>query len=114
MKDERVLHAAYDDSQKVTASFIKNILVRLNRYVDHLCLFCLTSISEYGADFNIDQFEHHVEVNKQSNRVEIYLESTSNQTVCTNHHSISHIPYPYPTPIPVTQRLCLLFTGVHS
>jgi L-histidine N-alpha-methyltransferase len=31
MKDEDVLLAAYNDSQNITASFTKNILVRLNR-----------------------------------------------------------------------------------
>jgi uncharacterized SAM-dependent methyltransferase len=42
VKDERVLHAAYNDAQGVTAAFNLNLLTRINR--------------ELGADFDLARF----------------------------------------------------------
>jgi len=57
---------AYDDAQGVTASFNKNILARLNRELD--------------ADFNLDAFRHIALWNRRVSRMEIYLESLTDQT----------------------------------
>ncbi len=65
-KNPRILVPAYDDSQGVTASFNKNILARLNRELD--------------ADFVVDAFRHVALWNKRCSRMEIYLESTIEQT----------------------------------
>jgi dimethylhistidine N-methyltransferase len=67
MKDESVLHRAYDDSQGVTAEFNRNLLRRINR--------------ELGANFQLEQFTHVAEVNTRAERVELYLESRGNQSV---------------------------------
>jgi len=65
-KSSRVLLPAYDDAQGVTASFNKNILARLNRELD--------------ADFNLDAFLHIALWNRRCSRMEIYLESTVDQS----------------------------------
>lgn len=44
-KDPRIILAAYDDAQGVTAQFNLNLLRRINR--------------ELGADFNLDNFSHY-------------------------------------------------------
>ncbi len=61
VKDPAVLHAAYNDSAGVTASFNRNLLVRANR--------------ELGADFDIDAFAHYACYNPQAARIEMYLVS---------------------------------------
>jgi uncharacterized SAM-dependent methyltransferase len=66
-KSSKILLPAYNDSQGVTASFSKNILGRLNR--------------ELEADFDIDGFRHIALWNRRASRMEIYLESTSAQSV---------------------------------
>lgn len=66
-KDEATLVAAYDDSLGVTAKFNKNLLARINR--------------ELGADFNLAQFRHIALWNSEESRIEIYLESETEQTV---------------------------------
>ncbi len=66
-KDERVLLAAYDDKQGVTAEFNLNLLRRINR--------------ELGANFDIDQFRHVASYNAEKSRVEIYIESLTDQCV---------------------------------
>lgn len=67
IKDPRVLDAAYDDSQGVTAAFIRNVLVRANR--------------ELQADFDPDGFDHRALWNAREGRVEIHLVATRRQTV---------------------------------
>jgi L-histidine Nalpha-methyltransferase len=64
-KSSKVLLPAYDDAQGVTASFNKNILARLNR--------------ELGADFNLDAWRHVALWNRRCSRMEIYLESLTDQ-----------------------------------
>jgi L-histidine Nalpha-methyltransferase len=66
-KDAQVLEAAYDDSLGVTASFNLNQLARINRELD--------------ADFNLRAFRHYVTYNKESGRVEVYIESLREQWV---------------------------------
>ncbi len=66
-KSSKLLLPAYNDSQGVTAAFSKNILARLNRELD--------------ADFNLDLFCHIALWNRRQSRMEMYLESTTAQTV---------------------------------
>ena len=66
-KDEAVLHAAYNDSQGVTASFNKNILRHLNRTL--------------RASFSEELFEHQARVNHSQSRVEMHLVSKIDQMV---------------------------------
>ena len=68
VKPERDLVLAYDDPLGVTAAFNRNLLVRLNRELD--------------ADFDVDRFEHRVVWNARESRVESYLVSRAEQTVC--------------------------------
>lgn len=66
-KDPRVLEAAYNDRQGVTAAFNRNILVRINR--------------ELGADFDIGQFAHRAFYNAAQGRIEMHLVSSRDQVV---------------------------------
>ena len=68
VKSEADLILAYDDPLGVTAAFNANLLVRLNRELD--------------ADFDLAQFDHRVVWNASASRVETYLVSRSEQTVC--------------------------------
>jgi dimethylhistidine N-methyltransferase len=67
VKDPAVLHAAYNDSQGVTAAFNLNLLERANR--------------ELGADFDVDQFAHYAFYNTRRRRIEMHLVSRSDQEV---------------------------------
>jgi dimethylhistidine N-methyltransferase len=66
-KDLRVIEAAYNDRQGVTAAFNRNILVRINR--------------ELGADFDIEQFSHLAFYDAVKGRIEVHLVSRRDQTV---------------------------------
>ena len=66
-KDERVLHAAYNDAAGVTAAFNLNLLTRLNR--------------ELNATFDLKTFRHWASFNDEASRVEMHLESTIDQRV---------------------------------
>jgi dimethylhistidine N-methyltransferase len=66
-KDPVILEAAYNDSQGVTAEFNLNMLRHINR--------------EYGANFDLDAFEHRAEYNQEQGRIEIRLDSTSDQLI---------------------------------
>ena len=68
VKPEADLVLAYDDPLGVTAAFNRNLLVRLNRELD--------------ADFDVEQFAHRVVWNARESRVESYLVSRTEQTVC--------------------------------
>lgn len=68
IKDEARLLAAYNDASGVTASFNRNLLVRINR--------------ELGADFCVERFEHEAIFNRERKRVEMHLRSTCDQEVC--------------------------------
>ncbi len=66
-KDPRVIDAAYNDSQGVTAAFNRNLLVRINR--------------ELGADFPVEQFWHDAFYHPGKGRVEMHLVSQCDQCV---------------------------------
>ncbi|MEX2604678.1 MAG: L-histidine N(alpha)-methyltransferase [Gracilimonas sp.] len=74
LKDRNTLIAAYDDFKGITASFNKNILVRINRELD--------------ADFELGQFEHRAVFNEQASRMEMHLKSLKHQCVTINGISI--------------------------
>ena len=61
------LEAAYNDSAGVTAAFNLNILARLNR--------------EYGADFDLDAFEHRAPWVAEHSRIEMHLVSRRAQRI---------------------------------
>ncbi|HKO87422.1 MAG TPA: L-histidine N(alpha)-methyltransferase [Burkholderiales bacterium] len=60
-KDPAILHAAYNDSQGVTAAFNLNLLERINR--------------ELGADFDIGNFRHLAFYNAERGWVEMHLQA---------------------------------------
>jgi L-histidine Nalpha-methyltransferase len=66
-KTEEALTAAYDDAQRVTAGFNKNMLARLNR--------------ELGAEFDLEAFQHRIRWNQDESRIEMHLESLREQKV---------------------------------
>ena len=65
-KHERVLHAAYDDREGVTAAFNLNALARLNH--------------DFGADFDLAAFQHRAIWDAGVGRIEMHLESRTAQT----------------------------------
>jgi dimethylhistidine N-methyltransferase len=67
VKDERVLHAAYNDAAGVTAAFNLNLLARINR--------------ETGADFDLAAFGHRAFFNDARERIEMHLVSRKPQMV---------------------------------
>ncbi len=67
VKHPDTLHAAYNDSQGVTAEFNRNVLVRANL--------------ELGADFKLEHFAHSAFYNAPYQRIEMHLMSTCRQTV---------------------------------
>ena len=67
IKDPRILEPAYNDSQGVTAKFNLNMLVRINKELD--------------GNFNIGKFRHMAFLNKKMSRIEMHLESTTQQSV---------------------------------
>ena len=67
VKDPAVLHAAYNDSQGVTAAFNLNLLERANR--------------ELGTRFALDQFAHSAFYNAPQQRIEMHLVSRRRQQV---------------------------------
>jgi dimethylhistidine N-methyltransferase len=75
VKDEAVLHAAYNDAAGVTAAFNLNLLVRMNR--------------ELGADFDLSAFRHTAPYNRELARIEMHLESTRDQTVNLLGHAVT-------------------------
>ena len=67
IKNEAILHDAYNDSEGVTAKFNRNLLVRINR--------------ELGATFDPASFEHHAFYNREQRRIEMHLASLKRQQV---------------------------------
>ena len=70
IKSPAVLHAAYNESQEVTAAFNLNLLTRANR--------------ELGCDFDLTQFAHSAFYNAPLQRIEMHLLSLKSQTVHLN------------------------------
>lgn len=66
-KEKSVLEAAYNDALGVTAAFNLNVLARINR--------------ELAGNFDLRAFQHRAFYNEGPGRVEIYIESTREQTV---------------------------------
>jgi L-histidine Nalpha-methyltransferase len=66
-KNKQILEAAYNDALGVTAAFNLNVLARINR--------------ELGGNFDLRAFQHRAFYNEEIGRVEIYIESTREQTV---------------------------------
>lgn len=71
-KDANVLHAAYNDSRRVTAAFNLNLLARINR--------------ELGADFDLKRFAHYAFYNAPLGRIEMHLVSLARQAVRIGRH----------------------------
>ncbi len=66
-KDPRVILAAYDDAQKVTAKFNLNLLRRINR--------------EFGADFQLEKFSHYATYHPIEGAARSFLISLETQNV---------------------------------
>ena len=71
-KAANALHAAYNDSRRVTAAFNLNLLARINR--------------ELGADFDLKRFEHYAFYNAAAGRIEMHLVSLARQSVRIGRH----------------------------
>lgn len=67
VKDTAVLEAAYNDVQGVTAAFNRNLLLHINRRLD--------------ASFVQERFEHLARYDEERQRIEMYLESVTDQVV---------------------------------
>ncbi|WP_414638897.1 L-histidine N(alpha)-methyltransferase [Aquabacterium sp.] len=67
IKPPATLHAAYNDSQGVTAAFNLNVLARAN--------------AELGANFQLDRFAHSAFYNPPERRIEMHLISRCRQVV---------------------------------
>lgn len=65
-KDERVLHAAYNDAAGVTGKFNSNMLVRINR--------------DLGGNFDLSAFAHRAIYNRDRHRIEMHLIARKAQT----------------------------------
>ncbi len=72
IKDTATLEQAYDDASSVTAAFNLNLLTRMNR--------------ELGANFDLDSFAHKAFYNSDLNRIEMHLESQTEQQVVIGEH----------------------------
>lgn len=66
-KERKILEAAYNDAQGITAAFNLNMLRHLNVYFD--------------GDFDLNQFAHKAFYNPVAHQIEMYLCSLRTQTV---------------------------------
>lgn len=66
-KDPNILFRAYNDTQGVTAKFNKNMLLRINK--------------AFNADFDLNLFRHRAIWNSAEGRIEMHLESLTDQTI---------------------------------
>jgi L-histidine N-alpha-methyltransferase len=67
VKDRKVLDAAYNDAQGLTAAFNKNVLHVINR--------------ELGATFDVDRFEHVAFFNEDEQQIEMHLRASGDMRV---------------------------------
>mgnify|MGYP000147280238 CR=1 FL=1 len=74
-KDERVLHAAYNDAAGVTAAFNRNLLVRMQR--------------ELNADLDVDGFEHDAVYDAAAGCIDMYLVSQRAQSIRIDDHEFT-------------------------
>jgi L-histidine N-alpha-methyltransferase len=65
VKDVGVIEAAYNDSRGLTAAFMKNLFVRMNR--------------ELGSGIDLEQIEHVAQYNREARQVEIYARFKTHQ-----------------------------------
>ncbi len=87
-KDERVLHAAYNDAAGITAQFNENVLQRINR--------------ELGGDFNLSAFTHRAIYSDEYHRIEMHLSAWRHRRrMCAGRRSHS-TPAKASTPSRVT------------
>ena len=73
VKQPAILHAAYNDSQGITAAFNLNLLHRINH--------------ELGADIDLDGFAHYAFYEPRLQRVEMHLVSLRAQALHIAGHS---------------------------
>ncbi len=73
-RDREPLERAYNDSDRVTAEFNKNVLAHLNR--------------TRGTEFELDAFEHRAVWNERYSRIEMRLLSLKDQHVVLDGHVI--------------------------
>ncbi|MEP9373544.1 L-histidine N(alpha)-methyltransferase [Mesorhizobium sp. KR1-2] len=73
VKNEAVLHAAYNDAAGVTARFNLNLLARINRELD--------------GNFDLGSFEHRAFFDRRHSRIEMHLVSRTAQRVSIDGHS---------------------------
>ncbi len=66
-KDPEIIERAYNDSAGVTAEFNLNMLRHINR--------------EFGANFDLNAYEHSAEYNEEEGRIELRLVSDQRQEV---------------------------------
>lgn len=67
VKSPQLLHAAYNDSQGVTAAFNLNLLARANR--------------ELGTGFELEAFDHYAFYEPRQRRIEMHLVSRCPQSI---------------------------------
>ena len=72
-KDVKVLRAAYNDREGVTAEFNLNLLARINRELD--------------GDFRLDRFVHEARWNGANSAIEMHLVSTQAQSAVVDGQS---------------------------
>src|SRR5262249_9185115 len=77
-KDPKILDAAYNDQEGVTAAFNLNLLLRINR--------------ELGADFDLSSWRHRASYDANAGRIEMHLVSQRRQTVHLNGSTFSFAP----------------------
>jgi dimethylhistidine N-methyltransferase len=76
-KEESVLHAAYNDSQGITAEFNLNSLNAINRIMP--------------ANFDLENFEHKAFYNQELQRIEMHLVSKLDHIVRVANKSIAFV-----------------------
>jgi dimethylhistidine N-methyltransferase len=77
-KDPAILHAAYNDSQGITARFNLNLLHRMRR--------------ELGAAVDVEGFAHQASYNAQAGRIEMHLVSRRRQQIRIDGRSFEFAP----------------------
>ncbi len=73
-KDVKILEAAYNDKEGVTAEFNLNMLNNLN--------------NNFGFNFSLENFEHKAVFNEEESRIEMCLLSLKDQAVSSNGNII--------------------------
>jgi len=90
-KPTDILHAAYNDSQGVTAAFNLNLLQRIN--------------CELAGTFEVAAFRHVAQYDTNLHRIEMFLESTRQQSV-----SVSGEPFEFEEGERVRTEYCHKYT----